>query len=139
MMSRTLCWLNSGTSLSSNVLLFNKIWPIVTNEYQQPASQNGHAQYLAMDTVASDPYQPELLFADFMSARRDLARLAELQNRHPKTQVRKFANTMAKKDDLNQTARVVILTVNDVYDMYPDEYGRGGNWIANVIAFYCCR
>lgn len=36
------------------------------------------------------------------------------------------ADWRTKVDEKDATATIVMLSVNDVYDMYPDENGRGG-------------
>lgn len=36
------------------------------------------------------------------------------------------ADWRRKADEKDATATIVMLSVNDVYDMYPDENGRGG-------------
>lgn len=34
-----------------------------------------------------------------------------------------------KQDESDRAATVVVLSVNDVYDMYPNEHGRGGTLV----------
>lgn len=35
-------------------------------------------------------------------------------------------NWRRKQDESDQAATIVVLSVNDVYDMYPSDQGRGG-------------
>lgn len=37
-----------------------------------------------------------------------------------------MATESKKLGEGGQTARIVVLSINDVYDMHPDEHGRGG-------------
>lgn len=48
-----------------------------------------------------------------------------------------MTSVTTKLTEGTQTARIVVLSINDVYDMYPDEHGRGGT--ASTTAVRCAR